>query len=63
MVRVSIGSALTEREHVEKLWQRMRAAAEQDVSSVRTSMQTQELATMVRHAALLARPALAQQAD
>ena len=29
MVRVSIGSALTERAHVEKLWARMRAAAEQ----------------------------------
>jgi aromatic-L-amino-acid/L-tryptophan decarboxylase len=28
MVRVSIGSALTERAHVEKLWTRMRAAAE-----------------------------------
>lgn len=28
MVRVSIGSALTERAHVEKLWARMRAAAE-----------------------------------
>lgn len=28
MVRVSIGSALTERQHVENLWRRMRAAAE-----------------------------------
>jgi aromatic-L-amino-acid decarboxylase len=32
MVRVSIGSAMTELEHVENLWRRMRAAAEEEKS-------------------------------